>query len=128
MDPAFEKPSANSITRRACLAQDGDVVDSTLMPIPSMQANLAPETKIRVAVIFTAFTYRSHAHVTLENFLKPYLFCGKRVEPQMEIVSLWGDHHRTNCPLIRRKAIFVFENDSKRHHPSPLRNLAASFS
>src|ERR1051326_4497208 len=91
MDPAFETPSASGITRRACLAQVGAVVGSTLLPIPSRQADAAPARKIRVAAIFTAFTYRSHAHVILENFLKPYLFCGKLIEPPMEIVSLWGD-------------------------------------
>lgn len=47
--------------------------------------------KVRVAALFTAFTYRSHAHVILENFLKPYLFRGEIIEPQMEVVSLWGD-------------------------------------
>lgn len=47
--------------------------------------------RVRVAALFTAFTYRSHAHVILENFLKPYLFCGELITPPMEIVSLWGD-------------------------------------
>lgn len=57
---------------------------------------MAPRTphdrrKVRVAAIFTEFTYRSHAHVLLENFLQPYLFCGRRVDPPVEVVSLWGD-------------------------------------
>jgi hypothetical protein len=91
MDPAFENSSTSTITRRACLAQAGAVVGSTLLPVSSLQAGAAPTRKVRVAAIFTEFTYRSHAHVILENFLKPYLFCGKLIEPQMEIVSLWGD-------------------------------------
>lgn len=91
MNFALEKSSKSGITRRACLAQAGAVVGSTLLPSPLRRAGAAPAKKIRVAAIFTAFTYRSHAHVILENFLKPYLFCGKLIEPQMEIVSLWGD-------------------------------------
>lgn len=45
----------------------------------------------KVAAIFTTFRYRSHAHVILENFLEPYIFCGKRVEPPVEIVSFYAD-------------------------------------
>lgn len=52
-----------------------------------------PNHKVKVGVVFTEFSYRSHTHVILENFLKPYLFCGKLVKPQMEIISLWGDQH-----------------------------------
>jgi len=53
----------------------------------------APVTgkKTRVAAIFTEFTYRSHAHVILENFLKPYIFRGELVTPPVEVVSFWGD-------------------------------------
>ncbi|MEX0937925.1 MAG: twin-arginine translocation signal domain-containing protein [Pirellulales bacterium] len=45
----------------------------------------------RVAAIFTSFTYRSHAHVILENFLLPYLFNGQRTEPGVEVVSFYAD-------------------------------------
>ena len=37
-----------------------------------------PSRKLRVAAVVTEFTYRSHAHVILENFLEPYLFNGKK--------------------------------------------------
>ena len=47
--------------------------------------------KLRVAAIITEFTYRSHAHVILENFLEPYLFNGNKTESQMNIVSLYVD-------------------------------------
>ncbi len=43
----------------------------------------------KIAVIVTAFTYRSHAHVLLENFLGPYLFNGEKTEPGIEVVSLY---------------------------------------
>lgn len=54
-------------------------------------AGAAPERKLRVAAIITEFTYRSHAHVILENFLEPYLFNGKRAESGMSVVSLYVD-------------------------------------
>ena len=50
----------------------------------------------KVAAVFTEFTYRSHAHVILENFLEPYLFNGRRTEPGMEVVSFYGDQFPPN--------------------------------
>ena len=46
---------------------------------------------LKVAAVITEFTYRSHAHVILENFLGPYLFNGKKTDPGMEVVSLYVD-------------------------------------
>src|SRR5438445_1641668 len=47
--------------------------------------------KLRVAAIYTEFTYRSHAHVILENFLEPYLFNGALITPQFDVVSFYAD-------------------------------------
>ena len=47
--------------------------------------------RIKVAAVVTEFTYRSHAHVILENFLKPYLFNGQLTDPGMDVVSLYVD-------------------------------------
>jgi len=49
------------------------------------------ERRLKVAAVFTEFTYRSHAHVILENFLHPYLFNGEWTDPGMDLVSLYGD-------------------------------------
>ncbi|HEU5118978.1 MAG TPA: hypothetical protein VFT74_20475, partial [Isosphaeraceae bacterium] len=49
------------------------------------------EKPLKIAAIVTEFRFRSHAHVILENFLAPYLFNGKRVDPNFEIVSLYLD-------------------------------------
>jgi len=46
---------------------------------------------LRVAAVITEFTYRSHAHVHLENFLEPYLFNGQMTESGMKVVSLYVD-------------------------------------
>lgn len=74
------------MTRRQYLMQTAGVVGSALLPTTTEAAK-----PIRVAVIFTAFTYRTHTHVLLENFLHPYLFRGKLVQPDVQIVSMWGD-------------------------------------
>jgi hypothetical protein len=50
-----------------------------------------PVKRPKVAAVFTEFTYRSHAHVILENFLEPYIFNGKRTDPGAEIVSFYAD-------------------------------------
>lgn len=45
----------------------------------------------QVAAVFTEFTYRSHAHVILENFLKKYLFNGELTDPGCDVVSFYAD-------------------------------------
>jgi hypothetical protein len=52
--------------------------------------------KPKVAVIYTEFTYRSHAHVILENFLEPYLFNGELVTSPVEVASLFADQTPAN--------------------------------
>ncbi len=83
------------LTRREYLARTSAVLGGSMLPnhfrLDGENQSDEPKRKIRVAVVYTAFTYRSHMHVLLENFLKPYLFCGKVIEPQMEIVSMCGD-------------------------------------
>ncbi len=50
-----------------------------------------PAARPKVAAIFTEFTYRSHAHVILENFLEPYLFNGRWTSPGVDVVSFYAD-------------------------------------
>jgi hypothetical protein len=49
------------------------------------------DKRLKVAAVVTAFTYRSHAHVILENFTERYLFNGKWISPGMDVVSLYVD-------------------------------------
>jgi hypothetical protein len=52
----------------------------------------APDARrLKVAAILTEFTHRSHAHVILENFLKPYLFNGQWIEPNFDVASFYVD-------------------------------------
>ena len=50
-----------------------------------------PNRRPKVAVVFTVFTRRSHGHVLLENFLRPYLFNGKKTDPGVDMVAWYGD-------------------------------------
>lgn len=62
------------------------------MALPSTGVALgAVPGRPKIAVIVTEFTYRSHAHVFMENFLGPYLFNGEKSEPGVEVVSLYVD-------------------------------------
>ena len=47
--------------------------------------------RLKVAAVITEWTYRSHGHVILENFLGPYLFNGKKTDPGMDVVALYVD-------------------------------------
>src|ERR1700731_1332669 len=78
----------STTTRRQFLVMAG----SAAPPVPGMSWPAAePNHRPKVAAVFTEFTYRSHAHVILENFLEPYLFNGKKTDPGMEVVSLYVD-------------------------------------
>lgn len=73
----------------------------------------------RVAVLMTAFFYRSHAHVILENFLVPYLFNGRVVDPREEfpVASFYVDQFPQNRDMARdtarRFGIPIFNSISK---------------
>jgi hypothetical protein len=75
------------VTRRQFLGSAGAALALSGMPVPAAEAPKRP----KVAAVFTEFTYRSHAHVILENFLEPYVFNGKRTEPGVEVVSFFAD-------------------------------------
>jgi len=55
------------------------------------QSIAATQKRLRVAAVVTEFTFRSHAHVILENFFEPYYFNGELVDPGMDVVSLFAD-------------------------------------
>lgn len=55
------------------------------------QSFAAQKKRLRVAAVVTEFTFRSHAHVILENFFEPYYFNGELVDPGMDVVSLFAD-------------------------------------
>jgi hypothetical protein len=75
-------------SRRGFLAATS--LGSGSLLVPESYADEKP-TRPKVAAIYTVFTHRSHAHVILEKFLRPYLFNGKRIQPPVEVVSFYAD-------------------------------------
>ncbi len=63
-----------------------------------------PRKRPRVAAIITEFTFRSHAHVLLENFLEPYYFNGELTDPEVDVVSLYVDQFPGERDMARSVA------------------------
>lgn len=82
--------SSGAISRRRFLARSGAAAAAASAAHALAGDAAAPK---RVAAVLTEFTYRSHAHVILENFLEPYLFNGKVIDPRerFKIVSFYVD-------------------------------------
>lgn len=64
---------------------------SAVSSLPGVLHAAAGAPRPKVAAVITEFTYRSHAHVILENFLKPYLFNGQKVDPGFDVVGMYID-------------------------------------
>src|SRR6266516_5064040 len=80
------------IGRREFLTHTGQAAVGLMLASALPASALAAGSKrFKVAAVITEFSYRSHAHVILENFVQPYLFNGKLISPGMDVVSLYGD-------------------------------------
>src|ERR1051326_247824 len=84
------------VTRRRFLGQAGRLATGVTLATASdlswaPMAAGAEKSRLQVAAVLTEFTYRSHAHVLLENFLEPYLFNGKLTAPGTEVLSFYVD-------------------------------------
>jgi hypothetical protein len=55
----------------------------------------------KVAAIVTEFTYRSHAHCILENFVQPYYFNGQVTDPGCDLVAMYVDQFPANRDMAR---------------------------
>ncbi|MSU63051.1 MAG: hypothetical protein EXS31_11775 [Pedosphaera sp.] len=84
--------------RRFLTSASTGLVALTSSPLTflSPQALAAGRKRLRVAAITSEYSYRSHAHVILENFLEPYLFNGQLTSPDMDVVSLYVDQTPAN--------------------------------
>src|SRR6516164_8280847 len=80
------------ITRREFIRSAAKVAGGAML-LSGLPASLpaANKRRLKVGAVITAFTYRSHAQVILENFVADYLFNGKRILPGMDVVSLYAD-------------------------------------
>ncbi|MBL9123929.1 MAG: twin-arginine translocation signal domain-containing protein [Planctomycetaceae bacterium] len=86
------RTTADHLSRRDFLAQSAIAgIGATWLASGVSPLWAAPAARPKVAAVVTEFTYRSHAHVILENFLKPYLFNGQLTDPGADVVSLYID-------------------------------------
>src|SRR5205823_1101496 len=97
--PANDPPASSphpALTRRGFIRQAGRFAtgaalaagrDTLFVPL----AFGAEKKRLKIAAVLTEFTYRSHAHVLLENFLQPYLFNGKLTTSGMDVVIFYVD-------------------------------------
>jgi len=85
--------SSSKIGRREFLLRTGRAAASLFAAsaLPLNGAAAPGGRRLNVAAVLTEFTYRSHAHVILENFTEPYLFNGKWISPGMDAVGLYVD-------------------------------------
>jgi hypothetical protein len=77
--------------RRVGRFTTGIALAAAANPVTCPMAFGADKKRLKIAAVLTEFTYRSHAHVLLENFLEPYLFNGKLASPGMDVVSFYVD-------------------------------------
>lgn len=89
------------LNRREWLAAAGAMSLSALAAPPVVAAD---KQRLKVAAVVTEFSYRSHAHVILENFLEPYYFNGKLTDPGMDLVSLYVDQSPPDRDMSREAA------------------------
>lgn len=96
----------SSLTRR-------DFLVSSTAPLLALAGDEKPARRPRVAAIYTVLRFRSHAFNILESFLRPYLFNGKVITPEMDVVSLYADQREKEGDLTddvsRRFKIPVFK-------------------
>ncbi len=92
---------SREVSRRAFLettsrAFTNVTLASAILGSTNLTASAATRKRLRVAAVVTEYSYRSHAHVILENFLEPYLFNGTLTSPGMDVVSLYVDQVPAN--------------------------------
>ena len=87
------------LNRRQWLGATASALSLAAVGHPLRASATAP--RIRVAAVVTEFSYRSHAHVILENFLEPYLFNGQVTESGMDVVSLYVDQFPEGRDMAR---------------------------
>jgi len=83
--------TCSKIDRRDFIRRSATFAGGLMISGLPFGAVAASQKRLKVGAVITAFTYRSHAQVILENFVAPYLFNGKWVSSGMDVVSLYAD-------------------------------------
>jgi hypothetical protein len=87
-----------AISRRGFLRSTGAAVAAGTLG----RAFAADKFRPKVAAVVTEFTYRSHAHCILENFLQPYYFNGKVTDPECDLVAFYVDQFPAGRDMARQ--------------------------
>ncbi len=80
-----------NIGRRQFLQRSGQIAGGLMLASILPASAPAAGKRLKIGAVITAFTYRSHAQVILENFVGPYLFNGKWISPGMDVAGLYAD-------------------------------------
>jgi hypothetical protein len=84
--------SRHAISRREFLGSSAALAGASgLSLLPEQAHGREVQKRPKVAAIFTVLRFRSHAYNILENFLGPYLFRGKLVDPGVDVVAFYAD-------------------------------------
>jgi hypothetical protein len=86
----------NALNRRSFMRCGAGLLAGGMLSMSASHSQEFKPKRLRVAAIFTELTYRSHAHVLLENFLEPYYFDGRMTDPGCEVVAFYGDQYPAN--------------------------------
>ncbi len=95
--------SSRPWNRRDWLRAAGGALMSGTSLVGRAAADENRTRRLKVAAVMTTCFYRSHAHVILENFLNPYWFNGRVIDPGMDVVSFYVDQFPEN-DMARRIA------------------------
>ena len=85
--PLSESLSRRDLLKLGAAALAGTAGLNWLNPGQAAAGTKRPQ----VAAIYTQCFYLSHAYHILHPFLGPYLFNGKLLEPQCDVISFYGD-------------------------------------
>jgi hypothetical protein len=110
-------PNSDSrISRRSLLRGAGVAVALSLSNAAHSADRDPVGRRPRVAAIFTELRFRSHAYNILENFLGPYYFSGRLIDPGVDVVAMYADQFPGNDmarDVSRRFGIPLFKSIDK---------------
>lgn len=89
--PESDLAGHRTVTRRDALRAGCAVVGTVSLAELGLADESPRRQRPKVAAIFDVCRHRSHANVILENFLLPYYFNGKKIVPEVDVVSLYAD-------------------------------------
>ncbi len=84
------------ISRRSFLGSASVASTLSLSSVATSADRDSVRKRPRIAAIFTELRFRSHAYNLLENFLGPYYFSGRLIDPGVDVVAMYADQFPQN--------------------------------